>query len=130
MLQFAEGVFLMIKYDPIHTNIFLTDLEENIINSGLFSRLQYITQTSTSYFTFPSLKHSRFSHSIGTMHIAGKMFFNIVKYSDRKVITNLYQEIERIIDTDILNSENIIRNSQDADVKNFLKKKEIILLMI
>lgn len=85
------------KHDLIHTNIPITELESKIINTGLFNRLQYTTQTSASYFTFPSLKHTRYAHSLGTMHIAGQMFSNIVKNTDNQIIKKLYCDFEKVI---------------------------------
>ncbi|ADV46506.1 HD domain-containing protein [Nitratifractor salsuginis] len=111
---------MRIKHDPIHTDIILTPLESRVINSGLFNRLQYIMQTSTSYFSFPSLKHSRYSHSVGTMHVAGVMFCNIVKNTDVETINTLLQKVETIINNHILDSRIIQELKTGSD--NFKKE--------
>ncbi len=112
---------MKIKFDPIHINIPITKLEEATINSGLFNRLQYIMQTSTSYFTFPSLKHSRYSHSIGTMHIAGRMFCNIVRNTKKDVLDNLFENIEKIINENILNIDSLDTSGTDGDIRKLLE---------
>jgi len=63
--------------DPIHGSIKISQLEKNIISTQVFNRMHHILQNSTVYLTFPSNKTSRFSHSLGVMHLGGEIF----KYS-------------------------------------------------
>jgi HD superfamily phosphohydrolase len=59
--------------DPIHGFIEYDSTEEKIINSGLFQRLRSIRQLALASFVYPGAHHTRFEHSIGTMHLAGKV---------------------------------------------------------
>ncbi len=63
--------------DPIHSSIPVSALEKQVISTQIFNRLHNILQNSTVYLTYPSNRTSRFSHSIGCLHIAGE----ICKYS-------------------------------------------------
>ena len=57
--------------DPIHKFIRFTDLEKKIIDSSVFQRLRRIKQLAGAHLVYPSAQHSRFEHSLGTMHVAG-----------------------------------------------------------
>ena len=58
--------------------------ELDILDSPLLQRLRQIHQTGFVHATFPSARHSRFEHTLGVMHIAGKM---------AKTLRNRYPEI-------------------------------------
>ncbi len=57
--------------DPIHKYIRFTELEKNIIDSKVFQRLRRIKQLAGAHLVYPAAQHSRFEHSLGTMHLAG-----------------------------------------------------------
>lgn len=60
--------------DPIHGDIKLSEIEKWCISHPLFLRLRKVKQNTFLYYVFPSALHTRFEHSIGVMHIAGKIF--------------------------------------------------------
>ena len=77
--------------DPIHGPIQLnlknsTDaLLAKIINSKEFQRLRRIKQMGLGWFTFHGAEHSRFGHSLGTLHIARSIISKLSKqYPDIK----------------------------------------------
>jgi uncharacterized protein len=51
----------------------LTRLEISIIDTKQFQRLRYIKQTGPAYQLYPTALHTRFDHSLGTLHIAQRM---------------------------------------------------------
>src|SRR4029079_7538060 len=57
--------------DPIHNFIRFTELEKKIIDSSVFQRLRRIKQLAGAHLVYPAAQHSRFEHSLGTMHLAG-----------------------------------------------------------
>lgn len=59
--------------DCVYGFIGVTEKELKIINSPAFQRLRYIRQLGNTYLVYPSANHTRFEHSIGVMHLAGKM---------------------------------------------------------
>jgi uncharacterized protein len=60
--------------DPIHGVIFISQNERTIIDSLVFQRLRNIKQVGFLDFAFPSATHTRYTHSIGAMHVATKIF--------------------------------------------------------
>jgi HD superfamily phosphohydrolase len=57
--------------DPIHRYIRFSETEREIVDTVIFQRLRGIRQLAGAHLVYPSAQHSRFEHSIGTMHIAG-----------------------------------------------------------
>ena len=57
--------------DPVHGYIHFTEVEKEVIDSPTFQRLRRIKQLACADLTYPGAIHTRFIHSIGTMHISG-----------------------------------------------------------
>jgi HD superfamily phosphohydrolase len=60
--------------DPLYGNI---RIDSNMIDIPYFQRLRHIMQNGMAYMVFPSMRHSRFEHSLGVYHIASKMIDRI-----------------------------------------------------
>ncbi len=60
--------------DPIHGAIPFGDAERQILDSGFFQRLRNVKQLGFGELAFPGATHSRLGHSIGVMHVAGRLF--------------------------------------------------------
>lgn len=60
--------------DPIHKGISLSAAESAVADSPWVQRLRGIAQTGFAHLPFPGATHSRFSHSLGVMHLAGRAF--------------------------------------------------------
>jgi len=58
--------------DPIHGYVYLSEVERDIIDTHVFQRLRRIRQLAGAHLTYPGAQHSRFEHSLGTMHLAGR----------------------------------------------------------
>lgn len=59
--------------DPIHGYIEVTPTERAIIDTPQFQRLRRVKQLSAAHLTYPGAEHTRFQHSLGVMHISGKI---------------------------------------------------------
>ena len=59
--------------DSIHGDVFLSDLEFGIIDTPEFQRLRRIKQLGMTHLVYPSANHTRFEHSIGSLHLAGRI---------------------------------------------------------
>ena len=77
--------------DPIHGFITLSQKEVNLINTRAFQRLRRIRQLAMAFLVYPGTMHTRFDHSIGVMHIAGRI---CDKLKQRSEITN--EDCERV----------------------------------
>ncbi len=70
--------------DPIHGGITFGRIERALIDHRLFQRLHGLRQNSLLYLIFPSANHTRFDHSVGVMHLAGK-FLDAVLNNQKKI---------------------------------------------
>ncbi|MFK7825038.1 MAG: HD domain-containing protein [Oligoflexales bacterium] len=61
----------------LHGSIDVSMLEDKVIAHPIFQRLRRIKQTAFLSFVFPGASHTRFEHSLGTMHLAGKAWMKI-----------------------------------------------------
>lgn len=60
--------------DPIHGFIRADPLEAALVNSRPVQRLRNIHQLGLTFLVFPGAEHSRFSHALGAMHLAGRLY--------------------------------------------------------
>ena len=60
--------------DPIHNFITLDRQERKLVDSEPFQRLRQIHQLALTYLVYPGASHKRFEHSLGVMHLAGRVF--------------------------------------------------------
>ncbi len=58
--------------DPIHDFVRIQTPELKIIDTPTFQRLRRIRQLSGAHLIYPGAQHTRFEHSLGTMHIASQ----------------------------------------------------------
>lgn len=73
--------------DAVHGDIALTALEVEVIDTPEFQRLRGIKQLGAAYLVYPTALHTRFEHSIGSCHLAGRILeaVNANPNSERKV---------------------------------------------
>lgn len=60
--------------DPIHGFIRTDALERALIQSRPLQRLRFVRQLGLTFLIYPGAEHSRFSHVLGTMHLAGRVY--------------------------------------------------------
>ncbi len=60
--------------DPVHGFIRATELEADILSSRPLQRLRSIRQLGLTHLVFPGAEHSRFAHTLGAMHLAGRLY--------------------------------------------------------
>jgi len=63
--------YILIK-DPLHGYIKVYPHEKCVIDSPAFQRLRRIKQLPAAQYVYPGAVHTRFSHSLGVMHVAGE----------------------------------------------------------
>lgn len=88
----------MIIRDPIYNYIYLTKVEQKIVDSPMFQRLRHISQNGAACYTYPSNHGCRFLHSLGTMEIAGRMVVSILLNSEKDTLEYLKIECDELID--------------------------------
>lgn len=80
MIELSEEVLQFRREirDPIYGYIRITKLENDIIDTPVFQRLDRILQMPTAHFVYPSAKYSRKCHSLGVMHLVHRAFSRIL----------------------------------------------------
>lgn len=63
--------------DPIHGAIRVTDAERRVVDHPYVQRLRGVRATGFSALAFPSATHTRYSHCLGVMHLAGQAFDSV-----------------------------------------------------
>jgi len=58
---------------PLYGFIELTRKEKELLNCRVLQRLTRIKQLGHTYIVYPSAVYTRFEHSLGTMHVAGRI---------------------------------------------------------
>jgi len=71
--------------DPIHGFIRADALEAALLKSRPMQRLRFIHQLGLTYLIFPGAEHSRFSHVLGTMHLAGRVYDAVAGKSEGRL---------------------------------------------
>ncbi len=59
--------------DPIHDFVEYDECEEAVMNSAAMQRLRRVKQLAMASLVYPGAVHTRFEHSIGVMHVAGRV---------------------------------------------------------
>lgn len=59
--------------DPLHQDITITALERVIIDTLAFQRLRSLNQLGPTHLVYPGATHTRFMHSLGTLHCVEQM---------------------------------------------------------
>lgn len=66
--------------DPVHKRISFNELERGIIDHPFFQRLRFISQLGfIQGYVYPGALHDRFTHSLGAMHVAGRLFGRMIE---------------------------------------------------
>ncbi|HVS03440.1 MAG TPA: HD domain-containing protein [Thermoanaerobaculia bacterium] len=60
--------------DPVHGFVRADDLEAALLDSRPLQRLRFVHQLGLASMVFPGAEHSRFSHAVGAMELAGRVY--------------------------------------------------------
>lgn len=63
---------------PIHQYIELSPLEKDIVDTKIFQRLRGIKQNALAIYTYPTALSTRFDHSLGVMHVGGRIIERVL----------------------------------------------------
>src|SRR5262245_17022272 len=58
--------------DPVHGDVYLSDEELRLLDTPQMQRLRGVRQLGTAYLVYPGAQHTRFEHSLGTMHLTSR----------------------------------------------------------
>ena len=75
--------------DSIHGNLPLNSFELEVLDYPQLQRLRRVKQLGFIYLIYPGANHSRFEHSIGTMHLASKLADQLELNDDDKDLVRI-----------------------------------------
>lgn len=85
----------------VSEDILLTRLEVDIVDTPHFQRLRRLKQLGTSFLVYPSAQHTRFEHSLGSVHMAETMM-RLIEQNDHtneeaKKISDEQRQVVRLV---------------------------------
>ncbi|MFI3166825.1 MAG: HD domain-containing protein [Bacillota bacterium] len=83
--------------DNVHKSVQISSFEQYITNTAIFNRLHNVYQTSTVYFTYPTLRNKRFEHSMGTMQVCSDMFLSIINNTGARLLGDIKSKLKIIL---------------------------------
>jgi uncharacterized protein len=88
----------MAKYeirDPVHKRIAFDEFERTVIDHPFFQRLRLISQLGFHQtYVYPGATHNRFTHALGAMHVAGRLFGRVASTSNAHIFKDQLSEEE------------------------------------
>lgn len=106
--------------DPVHDYVALSNLEAYVVDSPLFQRLRYITQNGLAHLTYPSNRTPRFTHSLGCMHIGGKLLLSALRNAPTATRNEFLDATRLLVEKalqdmplDLARAEDFLRRSDD-----------------
>ena len=78
---------------PIHKTVELSFMATLFMSSKYFQRLSKLKQLGTCNYVYPGAVHTRFEHSIGVYHLAGKILDRITRVTKKKVLHKYLKKI-------------------------------------
>ncbi len=79
--------------EPVHEDIQITRLEAEIIDTKSFQRLRRIRQLGATHLIYPGAMHTRFDHSLGTLHMAQKIVDTVNNNRDSYISIDAYPHL-------------------------------------
>ena len=85
--------------DPVHGDVYLTHEEIAILDSREMQRLRGVKQLGAAHLVYPGAVHTRFEHSVGVLHCAGRMIesINVSAQIDPRACLAVGEEEARVI---------------------------------
>lgn len=91
--------------DPVHGYVGVTAIERELLDQPVTQRLRWVAQSGLSQLVFPEVRTSRFTHSLGAMHLASRFLTSalsnltpgaktVVDEGLRRLVENADQDVE------------------------------------
>jgi HD superfamily phosphohydrolase len=74
---------VVVVRDPVHGDIELTREELRLVDTREFQRLRGVRQLGTAHLVYPGACHTRFDHSLGTVHTTDRLLDACNRHADR-----------------------------------------------
>ena len=108
--------------DAIHKTIRFSDEEKRIIGHPYVQRLRFIRQLGFVPLVYPSATHDRFSHSLGTMHVASLLAKQIFENEECSRLARILKPREKEFLTRILRLAGLLHDIGHAPFSHSAEK--------
>jgi uncharacterized protein len=68
--------------DPIHGTLPVSAEEAAVVDTAWYQRLRHVRQLGFGELAFPGATHTRHAHSLGAMHVVGRLFDSLAARAD------------------------------------------------
>ena len=120
-MNMSEGYKVI--YDPVHGSVLVDEPFLSILDRHEMQRLRAVKQLGLGYMVFPGANHSRFEHSLGTYHLAGRMADSIGLSEDDALAVRMAGLMHDICHTPFSHTtEEIVENATGMDHMEAAKK--------
>ena len=109
--------------DKIHDYITLTEIEYQLLETQIFQRLKYISQSGLIHTVYPSNRTSRFEHSLGCMFLSGLFIENMFSNSSASSMPSI---IEKDAEEGIVKTGNDPGSSFDRIKRNIANEIKVL----
>ena len=75
---------MKVVLDPVHGYIELDEIVQELLATPQIQRLRRVRQLGFSNLVYPGANHTRFEHSLGTMHLASMLMKNLDSIDEDK----------------------------------------------
>ncbi|MFA7036171.1 MAG: HD domain-containing protein, partial [Methanosarcina sp.] len=75
---------MKVVLDPVHGYIELDEVVQELLDTPQIQRLRRVRQLGFSNLVYPGANHTRFEHSLGTMHLASMLMKNLDSIDEDK----------------------------------------------
>jgi HD superfamily phosphohydrolase len=82
--------------DPVHGYVRVAPHERLVIDHPITQRLRHVLQTGLAHLTFPEARTSRFSHSLGTMHLASRFLVACLENAGSRVAQAFFDAVSKL----------------------------------
>ncbi len=83
--------------DPVHGYVDFTGIERLVLKHRVAQRLRYVAQNGLAHLVFPEVRTSRFSHSLGAMHLASNFLAASLKNTDEVSASSVAQAVQKAV---------------------------------
>ena len=112
--------------DSIHGDLHLTDFELEILDTVEMQRLRRIKQLGFTNLIYPGANHTRFEHSIGTLHLADKLARRLNLDSEIIELLRICGLLHDIGHTPFSHvTERVLKNDHETNTKEIIKNSTI-----
>src|SRR3954465_10062565 len=90
--------------DPVHGYVAVTTIERELLDEPVTQRLRWVAQSGLAQLVFPEVRTSRFTHSLGAMHLASQFLRGVLANASDEagaVLTDGFRAIVERADEDV-----------------------------